>query len=1020
MKANHFDLCTGAPRLRRTSPFAPAVLAWLVATLLLIGGAPPGHAQTGLVPDLGTVQDRTFLKDQAVDTDLSTTAADPVVLPEASGGDGTLTYGMACALTETDCDAVSKLPPGLVFTPSDRTLSGTPTAAGTWNIDYWVTDADDDSDKVAFEIEVLDLPVLSFGDSSLPEGAAGERPQMIFTVTLSPASARTVKVNHRDGGGGSGGFEIGVDVDTGSMWGQVTFSPGETEKTFDVAVIGDNQVEADETFNIQLLSPQNAKLAGGATILHRGGRILNDDPTMTIGDARVYEGQSGTTTLSFPVTLNASVGSAVKVDYEDAGTGGATSGTDYSAISNATLTIPSGETSGSIDVTVNGDTTDEGDETVVVRISDPQGAWFPERASSLTATGTIVDDEGPPTVSADGFEVAEGDSTHTANFKVSLAYASASDITVDYQDAASGTATSGTDYTAITAETLTITAGDTSADIPVSILGDTTDEPDETVVIKLSNASNAVFAGGASSITGTGTIENDDNPMLSIDAPSVAEGDSGTATLTWKVSLNAVSNETVTVKFADAGTGDATSGTDYTAVTAGTLTFAPGDTEKSIDVTVNGDTDDESDETIVIKLSDLASAEFSGGGTELTGTGTIENDDDPVLSIDAPTVAEGDSGTATLTFTVTLSAASHETVTVNYADAGTGTATSGTGTGADYAAPTAGTLTFDPGQTSKTIGVTVNGDTADEPDETVVIKLSGLTEAKFAGGGTELTGTGTIENDDQPVLSIDAPSVVEGDSGTVTLTWKVRLSAASSGVVTVKYADAGTGTATSSGDDADYTLNLGTLGVGTLSIPAGTTEAFIRATVNGDTTDEPDETIVIKLSDLTGAKFFGGGSELIGAGAIENDDDPELYIDSPAVVEGDSGTVTLRWTVRLSVVSHEDVTVSYADAGTGTATSGTGAGADYATLSAGTLTIGSGATVGFIDVTVNGDTTDEPDETIRITLSGVENAVIPGGGATFTAIGLIRNDDDSGAVDRRPRGRRGRQRDHHADLHGDP
>ena len=193
--------------------------------------------------------------------------------------------------------------------------------------------------------------------------------------------------------------------------------------------------------------------------------------------------------------------------------------------------------------------------------------------------------------------------------------------------------------------------------------------------------------------------------MLSISAEtSIAEGDSGTTALTWFVVLTPASSDTVTVKYADAGTGTATSGTDYVAVTAETLTFDPGDTVKTVRVTVNGDTDDEPNETVVIKLSEPANAQFAGGAATAEGTGTIENDDDPVITIDAPVVIEHDT---TLSFTVTLSAASSDTITVKYADAGTGTATSGT----DYDAVTAGTLTFDPGDTEKTIPVTVNGDT---------------------------------------------------------------------------------------------------------------------------------------------------------------------------------------------------------------------------------------------------------------------------------------------------------------------
>ena len=197
------------------------------------------------------------------------------------------------------------------------------------------------------------------------------------------------------------------------------------------------------------------------------------------------------------------------------------------------------------------------------------------------------------------------------------------------------------------------------------------------------------------------------NPVLSISAETtIAEGDSGTTALTWFVVLTPASSDTVTVKYADAGTGTATSGTDYVAVTAETLTFDPGDTVKTVRVTVNGDTDDEPNETVVIKLSEPANAQFAGGAATAEGTGTIENDDDPVLSIDAPRVREGSSGTTTLTFTVTLSAASSDTITVAYEDDGTGTATSGT----DYDAVNAGTLTFAANETEQTIDVTVNGD----------------------------------------------------------------------------------------------------------------------------------------------------------------------------------------------------------------------------------------------------------------------------------------------------------------------
>ena len=79
-------------------------------------------------------------------------------------------------------------------------------------------------------------------------------------------------------------------------------------------------------------------------------------------------------------------------------------------------------------------------------------------------------------------------------------------------------------------------------------------------------------------LSGTGTITDDDAPpVLSIGSPSVAEGNSGTADLAFVVTLTGSTSRQVTVAYKDSGTGTATSGTDYTAVTAGTLTFAAGD-----------------------------------------------------------------------------------------------------------------------------------------------------------------------------------------------------------------------------------------------------------------------------------------------------------------------------------------------------------------------------------------------------------------------------------------------------------
>ena len=113
------------------------------------------------------------LKDQAVDINRATTAADPVVLPAATGGDGTLTYTLECDAAETGYDATSKLPPGLSFAAASRELSGAPTTSGTWNMVYMVTDADTtdpDSDSATIDVPGHAIGAPRWADMALDEG----------------------------------------------------------------------------------------------------------------------------------------------------------------------------------------------------------------------------------------------------------------------------------------------------------------------------------------------------------------------------------------------------------------------------------------------------------------------------------------------------------------------------------------------------------------------------------------------------------------------------------------------------------------------------------------------------------------------------------------------------------------------------------------------------------------------------------------------------------------------------------
>ncbi len=235
---------------------------------------------------------------------------------------------------------------------------------------------------------------------------------------------------------------------------------------------------------------------------------------------------------------------------------------------------------------------------------------------------------------------------------------------------------------------------------------------------------------------------NPPSTQISINDVTVTEGNSGSATASFTVSLNAPAAQTVSVNYATAN-GSATAGSDYLAAN-GTLAFAPGETSKTVKVSINGDLLNEANEVFSVQLSNEVNATL----TRARGTATILNDDRaPAFTISDVSVAEGNPpsngtpGTTNLTFQITLSAASGQTITVNYATAdGIARSTS------DYVAKS-GTLTYLPGQTTKTITVLINSDTTFEGDETLYMLLTNSVNASIG----KARGIGTILNDDASI-----------------------------------------------------------------------------------------------------------------------------------------------------------------------------------------------------------------------------------------------------------------------------
>jgi hypothetical protein len=456
-----------------------------------------------------------------------------------------------------------------------------------------------------------------------------------------------------------------------------------------------------------------------------GTFVVRAESELSIDDVTATEGDAGTRLAAFTVTRTNATG-ALGFDFvTESGT--ATAPDDYVSTSGS-ASFAAGAATTTIEVRVVGDVADEPDETFAVRISNASSGTIADDVG----VGTIADDDPEPALSIDDVSIPEGDTEKTpATFTVRLSAASAKTVTVDYQTT-DGSASAPDDYTAVPTQQVTFLPGTTTHTVAAFVNGDTVHEAVETFTVDLDNAQNATIARGQ----GVGTIVDDEPAAeLSIGDVSVTEGDAGTTTATFTVTrsdvIGAVSFDFATVS------ATATPGEDFVS-SQGTRSFAAGSATATVDVQVSGDVFDEPDETFGVRLSNPVNATIADD----FGVGTIvDNDPEPTLSIDDVSVLEGEAGTTTATFTVSLSTASENTIAVAYATTD-GTATSPE----DYAAVATAQLEFGPRTTTRTLNVTVNGDTLHEADETFSVELSSAENATIADG----IGIGTIRDDERP------------------------------------------------------------------------------------------------------------------------------------------------------------------------------------------------------------------------------------------------------------------------------
>ncbi|KDB53637.1 hypothetical protein X805_07670 [Sphaerotilus natans subsp. natans DSM 6575] len=867
-------------------------------------------------------------------------------------------------------------------------------------------------------------------DQTVNEGAG----TVTFTITLSGPSEQTISVDYRTVPG-----TALAGQDYSPITGTLTFAPGETSRTITVPVIDDTVFEGAETFTLELSNPVNtsvSKPVTTVTIVDDGSGSVPPGVTPTDDTPHVRSVSSPTIAeggnLDFQVVLsNASATPQVISVVPSSGT--ATLGTDtgaplvsfdggltFSPITGTTVTVPAGSSSFIVRVPTIDDSISELPETMQLDVRAPADT------APTTGTGTITDNDGTPTVSISG-PAEVGENAGTVTYTITLSNPSSQTVTVRVA-AQDGTATVGSDYTQIPVDQqfVTFAPGETTKTVTLTVIDDAVFEGKETFSVVLDSPSNAALgtARVTTTISDDGTQgETDDRPTIAINDVVVNEAGNYaefTVTLTGATALP------VNVAFATRD-GTALAGSDYTA-TSGVLTFAPGETSKTIRVPIVNDSPAvyEGAEAFTVELSASADAsqplnaritDPSGTGTIVDdGTGTVNpnpdgstpapDDDRPKISINDPAeVNEGD-GTNTVTFTVTLSNTSNLPVTVAYATAN-GTALAG----ADYVAQN-GTLTFAPGETSKTITVTILDDAVYEGPESFLVNLSVPTNSVILDGSGTATikddGTGTIvdptptdpppaPDDDRPTIAIN--DVVVNEAGnyaefTVTLTGATALP------VNVAFTTRD-GTALAG---SDYTATSGVL-----TFAPGETSKTIRVPIVNDSPAvyEGPEAFTVELSASADASqplnaritdpsgtgtIVDDGTGTVnpnpdGSTPTPDDDRPKISINDPAEVNEGDGTNTVTFTVTLSNTSNLPVTVAY------TTVDGTAlAGADYVAQN-GTLTFAPGETSKTITVTILDDAVYEGPESFLVNLSVPTNSVILDGSGTATI-----KDDGTGTI----------------------
>ncbi|MFM9960411.1 MAG: beta strand repeat-containing protein [Planctomycetaceae bacterium] len=841
--------------------------------------------------------------------------------------------------------------------PTANAILGTATSAT-------VTIANDDA-----------APTVTLGISAATLAEAAGTATVTATLSASAGVATIVEL------GFSGAAQNVFDYTRSNS--QIVIAAGSMSGTITLTAVNDTLGEVNEPIIVGITEVTNGTESETQEVTTE---IVSDDTEVSVEVSAPSVSEDGAANLIYTFTRAGITTGATTVQIGVGGTATLSSdfaqsgATSFSATA-ATLAFAAGQTTRMITINPVSNLSIEANETVILTVN-PSATYSVGAANS--ATGTIANDDFPTVRLAVSPAAVLENGTGNSVYTFTRTGPTISELTVNFT--VGGTATLDNDYaisgaTAVVESTSSVTFGIGQATKTVTLdpTGDMSVEPNETVLLGLA-AGSGYTIGTLNPVTAT--ITNDDAEVtVSVSPSSVTED--GTPNLVYTFTRAGATANALAVSFAVSGS--ATLTTDYAqsgaatfTAAAGTVSFAAGQSTKTITINPVTDAIIEPDETVILTLASAATYTI---GTANAAIGTIANDDPRVsLAVTPASLLENGTGNATYTFTRTGSTANP--VTVNFTVGGTATFNSDyLAIGAASFTETSGSVTFNAGQATKTVLIDPTGDSMLESNETVILTISAGDEYVI---GTPMAATATINNDDAEISVAVSPAGVTED-GVPNLFYTFTRIGATAGALTANFTVSGTASRTN--DYAPSGSASFTATTGTVLFSAGQSTKIVIINPTADVIVEPDETLTLTL---TPAETYLIGTANSATGIILNDDPRVTVAASPGSVT-ENGTANATYTFRRTGPTTNPLTLNFDVGGTATlSTDYTTSGAVSFTESRGSVTFAAGQASKIVLIDPIGDTAVEANETVVLTLVTGADYVV---GTPLAATATITSDD---------------------------